>query len=83
MVKFYEELQNQGNIVLALNTAQRWLRDSTISVIREWIKKSQLDKVWQDDLDQKFLQIELQQGNIKYFQSPFFWSAFCAIGKGV
>lgn len=83
MVKFYEELQNQGNIVLALNIAQRWLRDSTISVIREWIKKSQLDKVWQDDLDQKFLQIELQQGNIKYFQSPFFWSAFYAIGKGV
>ncbi|MBS9388858.1 MAG: CHAT domain-containing protein [Dolichospermum sp. WA123] len=84
MVKFYEELENQRNIVLALQNAQRWLRDSTIEGFRTWIKQSNLDECSQDDLDNYFFEKEQKQGSdIKIFASPFYWSAFCAIGKGV
>ncbi|NES99415.1 MAG: CHAT domain-containing protein [Sphaerospermopsis sp. SIO1G1] len=84
MVKFYEELQNQSNIVLALQNAQRWLRDSTIADFRTWLNQSNLDEDWQDELDDYFAQESQQQGSeYKLFSSPFYWSAFCAIGKGI
>jgi CHAT domain-containing protein len=84
MIKFYEELQQQSNIILALNTAQRWLRNTPVQEFRAWLKESNLDEDWQDELDEQFEQIEKQQGSkTKIFASPFYWSAFCAIGKGV
>ena len=84
MIKFYEELQQQINILLALNTAQRWLRNTSVQEFRAWLRESNLDEDWQDELDEQFLQIEQQQGSTtKIFESPFYWSAFCAIGKGV
>ncbi|MEA5581318.1 CHAT domain-containing tetratricopeptide repeat protein [Nodularia harveyana UHCC-0300] len=84
MVKFYEELQHQNNIVLALQTAQVWLRDTTIKEFRKWLRESNLDEDWQDELDDYFSREERNQGgNVKIFVSPFYWSAFCAIGKGV
>nr|MDZ8285910.1 CHAT domain-containing tetratricopeptide repeat protein [Nostoc sp. ChiSLP01] len=84
MIKFYEELQQQTNIVLALNTAQRWLRNTSVQEFKAWLRKSNLDEDWQDELDEQFLQIEQQQGSTtKIFESPFYWSAFCAIGKGL
>ncbi|MEH2318358.1 CHAT domain-containing protein [Nostoc sp.] len=84
MIKFYEELQQQSNIILALNTAQRWLRNTPVQEFRAWLKESNLEEDWQDELDEQFEQIEKQQGSkTKIFASPFYWSAFCAIGKGV
>ncbi len=84
MVKFYEELKHQKNIVLALKTAQIWLRDTNILGFKQWLPKSNLDEDWQDELNDYFLKKEQEQGsNIKIFASPFYWSAFCAIGKGV
>jgi CHAT domain-containing protein len=84
MIKFYGELQQQSNIAVALNTAQRWLRDTTVQGFRDWLSNSQLSEEWQDELDGYFEQIEEEQGAAtKYFESPYYWSAFCAIGKGV
>lgn len=85
MTKFYEELKHQrGNIVVALNTAQRWLRDTTVKGFRDWLRRSQLSVDWQDELDEYFEQIEVKEGAItKPFESPYYWAAFCAIGKGV
>ena len=84
MVKFYEELKHQKNIVLALKTAQIWLRDTNILGFKQWLPKSNLDEDWQDELDDYFSIEERNQGsNVKIFVSPFYWSAFCAIGKGV
>ncbi|MFO5468824.1 CHAT domain-containing protein [Anabaena sp. AL09] len=84
MVKFYEELQSQNNVVLALQTAQRWLRDTSISGLKKWLRQSNLDEDWQNELNDYFSKEEQEQGsNIKIFASPFYWSAFCAIGKGV
>ncbi|MTJ07986.1 CHAT domain-containing protein [Anabaena sp. UHCC 0204] len=84
MVKFYEELKHQSNIVLALQNSQRWLRDTNILGFRKWLPQSNLDEDWQDELNDYFSIEEQKQGsNIKIFASPFYWSAFCAIGKGV
>ncbi|MCE2697187.1 MAG: CHAT domain-containing protein [Nostocales cyanobacterium LE14-WE4] len=84
MVKFYEELKHQKNIVLALKTAQIWLRDTNILGFKQWLPKSNLDEDWQDELNDYFSKKEQEQGsNVKIFASPFYWSAFCAIGKGV
>ncbi|MBK1990184.1 CHAT domain-containing protein [Sphaerospermopsis aphanizomenoides BCCUSP55] len=84
MVRFYEQLQHQNNIVLALQNSQRWLRDATIADFRKWLIKSNLDEDWQDELDDYFQVEERKKGkDTKIFVSPFYWSAFCAIGKGV
>jgi len=83
MVKFYKELQHQTNIVLALNTAQRWLRDSTIKEIRNWLNHSAFSRVWQLELDKYFAKIITDSDeNVKPFASPYYWSAFFATGKG-
>ncbi|HEY9800475.1 MAG TPA: CHAT domain-containing protein [Leptolyngbyaceae cyanobacterium] len=84
MIKFYEELQQQNNIVLALNTAQRWLRDTTIKGFQNWLSKSSLSIVWQIQLNLYFNQLAQEQGaSTKPFALPFYWAAFCNIGKGV
>jgi CHAT domain-containing protein len=84
MVKFYEELKHQSNLVLALQNSQRWLRNTNISDLKKWLRQSNLDEDSQDELNDYFLKKEQEQGsNIKIFASPFYWSAFCAIGKGV
>ncbi|HAG81241.1 MAG TPA: hypothetical protein DCL61_08720 [Cyanobacteria bacterium UBA12227] len=83
MMKFYEELQQQNNITLALNTAQQWLRNTSVREFRTWLRASNLDEDWQDELGEKFAQMEKEQGaEVKIFASPFYWSAFCTIGKG-
>ncbi|MUG91948.1 CHAT domain-containing protein [Scytonema sp. UIC 10036] len=84
MIKFYEELQQQNNIAVALNTAQRWLRDTTVQEFRDWLVQSRLEKVWQRQLDKDFNKIQANQGaTVKPFEQPYYWAAFCAIGKGV
>ncbi|QKQ74658.1 CHAT domain-containing protein [Nostoc sp. TCL240-02] len=81
MIKFYEELQQQSNIVLALNTAQRWLRDTTVKGFQDWLINSSLSLVWQAQLNQYF-DDNHNNASTKPFESPFYWAAFCNIGKG-
>ncbi len=84
MVKLYQELQQQENIALALNTAQCWLRDSTVQDFRAWLPNSRLNRIWRIKLDQYFHAIEAEKGiTEKPFESPYYWAAFCAVGKGV
>ncbi|RCJ21661.1 hypothetical protein A6S26_23070 [Nostoc sp. ATCC 43529] len=84
MIKFFEELEHQSNIAIALNTAQHWLRNTSLQEFRAWLKKSNLNDAWQSELDEGFRQREQQEGaTTKIFESPYYWSAFCAIGKGV
>ncbi|MGH1397331.1 MAG: CHAT domain-containing protein, partial [Trichormus sp.] len=82
MIKFYEELQQQNNIVLALNTAQRWLRNTTVKGFQDWLNNSSLSLVWQAQLNQYFA-TSFENPSTKPFASPFYWAAFCNIGKGV
>ncbi|MCF4965822.1 CHAT domain-containing protein [Nostoc sp. CMAA1605] len=82
MIKFYEELQQQNNIVLALNTAQRWLRDTTVKGFQDWLNNSSVSFVCQEKLNHDFAN-SFEDASIKPFASPFYWAAFCNIGKGV
>ncbi|MDZ8078211.1 MAG: CHAT domain-containing protein [Nostoc sp. DcaGUA01] len=82
MIKFYEELQQQNNIVLALNTAQRWLRNTTVKDFQNWLNNSSLSLVWQAQLNEYFA-TSYENASTKPFASPFYWAAFCNIGKGV
>ena len=82
MIKFYEELQQQINIVLALNTAQRWLRNTTVKGFQDWLSNCSLSLVWQAQLNQYFTD-KHENASTKPFESPFYWAAFCNIGKGV
>ncbi|MEA5623071.1 CHAT domain-containing tetratricopeptide repeat protein [Nostoc sp. UHCC 0251] len=82
MIKFYEELQQQSNIVLALNTAQRWLRDTTLKGFQDWLINSSLSYVCIEYLNKSFVAYH-ENTLTKPFESPFYWAAFCNIGKGV
>lgn len=81
MIKFYEELQQQNNITVALNTAQAWLRDTTSQGFQNWLKNSSLSSIWQRELEGYFA--ENYSETTKPFESPFYWSAFFVAGKGV
>ncbi len=84
MIKFYEELQQQTNIALALNTAQRWLRDTTVQGFLTWLGNSQLSEDWQEVLIERFNQTPAEKRpTVKPFEQPYYWAAFCTIGKGV
>lgn len=83
MIKFYEELQRQSQIAVALNTAQSWLRNTTVQGFQDWLRRSRLDRVWQRQLRNHFDEISREQGVMaKPFEKPYYWAAFCAIGKG-
>ncbi|MEH2222895.1 CHAT domain-containing protein, partial [Nostoc sp.] len=82
MIKFYEELQQQSNIVLALNTAQRWLRDTTVQGFQDWLINSSLSWGYKIYL-KKYFAVNHENALTKPFESPFYWAAFCNIGKGV
>ncbi len=83
MTKFYEELQQQDNITLALRTAQFWLRDTTVEGFQTWLNQSQLSLIWQIKLKRDFEQWQQEIGaTAKPFNSPDYWAAFCVVGKG-
>ena len=83
MTKFYTELQKSPNIALALNQSQKWLRNVTVKELQEWLPDSPLEDEWQEKLTNtleewgKFIGASHQP-----FNSPAYWAAFCAIGKG-
>ena len=89
MVRFYQELKYQelrheNNLVLALQTAQRWLRDTNIRDFKQWLQTSSLTFAYQSAISKYIDIIEQNRGeNYQPFSSPVDWSAFCCIGKGV
>ncbi|MEA5498447.1 CHAT domain-containing protein [Limnoraphis robusta Tam1] len=83
MIKFYEELQQQDNIALALRTAQFWLRNTTVEGFQTWVSQSNLIRVWRVKLEGYFEKWKQEMGaTTKLFNSPDYWSAFCIVGKG-
>ena len=65
-------------MAVALNTAQLWLRDATQSKLLEWIGELKLDSE-SSQLSKGLL--KNYDSDEKPFESPFYWAAFCAIGK--
>jgi CHAT domain-containing protein len=77
MIEFYENLQNI-DIPIALKEAQNWLRNVTKKELKKWAKK----KLYSADY-----RMQLQSSLFKHldsdkpFKSPYYWAAFCAIGR--
>ncbi|MEO0644632.1 MAG: CHAT domain-containing tetratricopeptide repeat protein [Cyanobacteria bacterium J06650_10] len=80
MAKFYENLQTESLIAIALNQAQCWLRDSTKADLEVWMRE-------QPFYQSSTIRINLRRrlhnipDNIYPFADPFYWAAFCAIGQ--
>ncbi|MEG3839194.1 CHAT domain-containing protein [Microcoleus sp. herbarium14] len=79
MIKFYQLLKAGLSVTLALNTAQLWLRDATTEKLQEWTSQLPLrltqKEVLYDMLD------EIDSKEIRPFQSPYHWAAFCSVGQ--
>jgi CHAT domain-containing protein/tetratricopeptide (TPR) repeat protein len=93
MIKFYENLVGGGlvetrslsanqevTVAVALNEAQKWLRDSTTQELKEWVEKGKvpLSPTQEIDVLARLLNME---ADTKPFESPQYWAAFCAIGQ--
>jgi CHAT domain-containing protein len=80
MVKFYQNLQGQTSVAIALNQAQIWLRNLTKKELQEWISENKisLDATLNISLRRRLHNIS---DNEQPFKSPFHWAAFCAIGQ--
>lgn len=76
MAKFYENLQIQSSVAIALNQAQLWIRDITGVELCQWIQEKQLPL----DPTQK-LRFRRIPANSQPFRDPFYWAAFCAMGQ--
>jgi len=83
MIKFYQNLcrlqtRKTGAVAVALNQAQIWLRDVTKEELEEWTNHLSLTPTQRADLFDLFEDEETKE---QPFQSPYYWAAFCAIGK--
>ncbi|NEO55804.1 MAG: CHAT domain-containing protein [Okeania sp. SIO3B5] len=75
MIRFYQNLQSGSTVTIALNQAQLWLRDATTAELQEWASELKLEGV------QSYLKEEKFEPNEQPYQEPYYWAAFCAIGK--
>jgi CHAT domain-containing protein/Tfp pilus assembly protein PilF len=93
MIKFYENLVGGGlaethslsstqeiTVAVALNEAQKWLRDSTTQELKEWVEKGKVPLTPTQEIDilARLLNME---ADAKPFEPPQYWAAFCAIGQ--
>ena len=73
MLKFYQELENLGNIGLALKTAQCWLRDTTVQGFQAWLPTTRLSDTWQGQLKRYFQEQEIEKAaTFQPFESPYY-----------
>ena len=82
MIRFYQTLvECSGNVSLALNKAQQWLRLATQAEIISWIKS--MDHIEPSDQEKIKEIIKQLEGNYqpqeKLFTRPLYWAGFCAI----
>jgi CHAT domain-containing protein len=93
MIKFYENLVGGGlaetrslastqeiTVAVALNEAQKWLRDSTTQELKEWVEKGKVPLTPTQEIDilARLLNMET---DAKPFEPLQYWAAFCAIGQ--
>ena len=80
MIRFYQNLQKGLTVGLALNQAQLWLKDLTKEDLEPWIEENQLQLKPSVRMNLRRLLYKLED-DAKLFESPFYWAAFCVIGR--
>ena len=80
MIKFYENIQNSNNnMSVALNHAQKWLRQVTQTDLLEWIEDNQnMTSDNKNKIKERLEENYLPQQ--QPFKQPIFWAAFYAVG---
>ncbi|MEG4291942.1 CHAT domain-containing protein, partial [Microcoleus sp. D2B6] len=79
MIKFYQLLKDGLSVSLALNSAQLWLRDATTENLQEWRSQLPLRPTQKEALYDMLDEIGARE--IRPFQSPYHWAAFCSVGQ--
>jgi CHAT domain-containing protein len=78
-IKLYENLLAQPgdekNVIQALREAQNWLRNVTSSDLNRWMLQNKLNQLRQMSNNNPL------PNNDTPFSSPYYWAAFCVIGK--
>ena len=83
MIKFYQLHKIDGlPVAKAMNEAQKWLRDGTQEVLWSWTEQLKKDLQLEQNLIEE-IQTYLEDFEVEEqpFNEPFYWAAFCAIGK--
>jgi CHAT domain-containing protein len=79
LIRFYHNVcVKKLPIPLALNQAQRWLRDATKEELQQWTSQLLLNPAQNIQL---MLFYSTIPANSKPFESPYHWAAFCYIGQ--
>lgn len=81
MIKFYQILLKQPgekDVIKALKSAQYWLRNVTQDDLFDLIESCNLPSHIEDPLKQFAKQLN---ENDKPFSNPYYWAAFCVVGK--
>jgi len=76
MIKFYQELQSEVSVAVALNCAQNWMRAVSKEDLGVWVKSLSLDKKSGQSVE---LWLVLSPDE-RPFSHPKYWAAFCATG---
>jgi CHAT domain-containing protein len=79
MIKFYQLLKAGLSVSLALNTAQLWLRDATKEDLQAYTSQLPLRLTQKESLYDMLDEIDSKE--IRPFQSPYHWAAFCSVGQ--
>jgi CHAT domain-containing protein len=79
VIKFIQILKSATDmsVPLAMNQAQRWLRDATKEELQQWMIQLSLDSTKKGKIRRL---INTMTGE-KPFDSPYHWAAFTAVGK--
>ncbi|MDJ1170761.1 CHAT domain-containing protein [Roseofilum sp. BLCC_M154] len=81
MVKFYEEMQTQPSVALALKQAQEWMRTVTKQELTAWLNESQSALTPHPKAKlREHLHLGLELPQHRPYEHPIHWAAFCAIG---
>ncbi|MEG4517602.1 MULTISPECIES: CHAT domain-containing protein [unclassified Microcoleus] len=76
MIKFYQELQPEVSVAVALNAAQNWMRAVRREDFEVWVKSLNLDKKSRQSVELWLVLSPEEQP----FSHPKYWAAFCATG---
>ncbi|NEP28718.1 CHAT domain-containing protein, partial [Moorena sp. SIO3I6] len=86
MIKFYQNLsqfptRETGEVAVALNQAQTWLREVTKEALEEWTNHLNLLSLTSTQKVDWLLRFKKMKPKEQPFKSPYYWAAFCAIGQ--
>ncbi|WP_293295727.1 MULTISPECIES: CHAT domain-containing protein [unclassified Microcoleus] len=76
-IKFYQELQLQKAVAVALNATQNWMRSVTREEFMVWIELLKLDE---DSMEKVKNWLSFDRSNEPPFRKPKYWAAFFATG---